>query len=155
VNRQRADLDGRIHKPIQLDIVRFEVATEMCQRFFDDDGYVAHGLERRGSGRVSRSGPVAHSDTPQYRAFVFEGHGNDRIEVTVTGAGENAFVAVADPALKAIASGTRHLSVTLPDRGPDPETFYVVFKDRMNRQTRISVQLKKNAGAAVSTDATR
>jgi hypothetical protein len=118
--------------------------------------YVASDVKVVGVLRYGQtSGPVAYSDTPQYRAFVFEGHGNDRIEVTVTGAGQNAFVAVADPALNAIASGTGHLSVTLPDRGPDPETFYVVFKDRTNRQTRISVQLKKNAGAGVSSDATR
>ncbi len=52
------------------------------------------------------SGPIEYSDTPPYRAFVFEGQGRDQIEVTETGAGQNAFVAVADPALNVIASGT-------------------------------------------------
>jgi hypothetical protein len=102
-----------------------------------------------------RSEPVEYSNTPQYRAFVFEGQGNDRIEITVTGAGENAFIAVADPGLNVIASGTGHLSVSLPDRGPDTETFYVVFKCQMNRPARMSVQLKKTGSATVSPDATR
>jgi hypothetical protein len=102
-----------------------------------------------------KSEPVEYSHTPQYRAFVFEGRGNDRVEIVVTGAGQNAFVAVADPGLNVIASGTGHLSVSLPDHGPDTETFYVVFKDPTNRPSRMSVQLKKTGGAAVSSDATR
>ncbi len=100
------------------------------------------------------SGPIEYSDTPPYRAFVFEGQGRDQIEVTVTGAGQNAFVAVADPALNVIASGTGHLSVSLPDRGPDTETFYVVFKDQIDRPAHLSVQLKKNGVAAVAPDTT-
>jgi hypothetical protein len=102
-----------------------------------------------------KSGPVAYSGSPQYRAFVFDGQGNDRIEVTVTGAGQDVFVAIADPGLNMIASGTGHLSVSLPDQGPATEAFYVVFKDPMNRPTRMSVQLKKTGGAAVSSEATR
>jgi hypothetical protein len=102
-----------------------------------------------------RSEPVEYSHTPQYRAFVFEGRGNDRVEIVVTGAGENAFVAVTDPGLNVIASGTGHLSVSLPDQGPDTETFYVVFKDQTNRPARMSVQIKKTGGAEVSRDATR
>jgi hypothetical protein len=102
-----------------------------------------------------RSAPVQYADTKQYRAFVFEGQGHDRIEVTVTGAGQNAFIAVADPSLNVIATGTGHLSVSLPDRGPDTETFYVLFKDPMNRAARMFVQVNKAGGAAVSSDATR
>jgi hypothetical protein len=101
-----------------------------------------------------RSQPVEYSITPKYRAFVFEGRGNDRVEIVVTGAGENAFIAVADPGLNVIASGTGHLSVSLPDQGPDIETFYVVFKDQMNRPARMSVQVKKTGGAEVSPVAT-
>jgi hypothetical protein len=102
-----------------------------------------------------KSAPVEYSDTPRYRAFVFEGQGNDRIEVTVSGAGQNAFIAVADPSLNVIATGTGHLSLSLPDHGPDTETFYVVFKDPMNRPVRMSVQVNKTGGAAVAPDATR
>jgi hypothetical protein len=100
-----------------------------------------------------KSAPVEYSGSPQYRAFVFDGQGNDRIEVTVTGAGQNVFIAVADPALNVIATGLGHLSVSLPDQGPAPEAFYVVFKDQMNRPARMSVQLKKIGGAAVSSSA--
>jgi hypothetical protein len=102
-----------------------------------------------------KSAPVEYSGSPQYRAFVFDGQGNDRIEVTVTGAGQDVFVAIADPALNVIASGAGHLSVSLPDQGPAAEAFYVVFKDRMNRPARLSVQLKKTGGATVSSEATR
>jgi hypothetical protein len=101
------------------------------------------------------SAPVKYSDSPRYRAFVFEGQGRDRVEITVTGASRNTFVAVADPSLNVIASGTGRLSVSLPDRGPDLEGYYVVFKDRMNRPARMSVQLKKTGGAEASPDATR
>ena len=109
-------------------------------------GVLSYGQK---SARVEYSGP------PQYRAFVFEGQGNDRIEVAVIGAGQNIFVAVADPALNVIASGTGHLSVSLPDQGPATEAFYVVFKARMNRPAPMFVQLKKTGGATVSSEATR
>ncbi len=102
-----------------------------------------------------KSAPVEYSGSPQYRAFVFDGQGNDRIEVRVTGATQDVFVAVADPGLNVIASGTGHLSVSLPDQGPATEAFYVVFKDRTNRPARMSVQLKKTGGATVSSEATR
>jgi hypothetical protein len=98
--------------------------------------------------------PVQYSRSPQYRAFVFEGQGGDRVQITVTGANRQAFVAVADPSLNVIASGIGRLSVSLPDRGPDREGYYVVFKDQMNRPARMSVQVKKT-GAEASPDATR
>jgi len=101
------------------------------------------------------SEPVEYSETPEYRAFVFSGHGNDRVEVTVTGADQDAFIAVADPSLNMIASGTGRLSVALPDRGPDDEAFYVVFKDRMNRPARLSLQIKKTGGTEAPADSTR
>jgi hypothetical protein len=98
-----------------------------------------------------KSGPVEYSDTPQYRAFLFAGDRNDQVEVTVTGAAQNAFVALADQSLNVIATGTGHLSVALPDHGPDAEMFYVVFKDQTNRPARMSVQVTKTGGATVST----
>lgn len=101
------------------------------------------------------SQPVEYSETPEYRAFVFSGHGNDRVEVTVTGAGHNAFVAIADPSLNMIASGTGRLSVTLPDRGPDDEAYYAVFKDGMNRPARLSIEIKKTGGAEAGAESTR
>jgi hypothetical protein len=101
------------------------------------------------------SQPVDYSETPEYRAFVFSGHGNDRVEVTVTGGDHNAFIAVADPSLQMISSGTGKLSVTLPDRGPDEEGYYVVFKDRMNHPARLSLQIKKIGGGETGADSTR
>ena len=101
------------------------------------------------------SQPVEYSETPEYRAFVFSGHGNDRVEVTVTGADHNVFIAVADSSLNMIASGTGRLSVALPDRGPDEEAFYVVFKDRMNRPARLSLEIKKTGNSEAAADSTR
>ncbi len=101
------------------------------------------------------SQPVEYSETPEYRAFVFSGHGNDRVEVTVTGSERDAFIAVADPSLNMIASGTGRVSATLPDRGPDDEAYYVVFKDRMNRPARLSLEIKKTGGAQAGADSTR
>jgi hypothetical protein len=101
------------------------------------------------------SQPVEYSETPEYRAFVFSGHGNDHVEVTVTGAAHDAFIAVADPSLHMIASGTGRVSVTLPDRGPDEEAFYVVFKDRLNRPARLALQIKKTGGTEGPADSTR
>lgn len=96
------------------------------------------------------SGPVEYSDTPQYRAFLFAGDRNDQVEVTVSGAAQNAFVALADQSLNVIATGTGHLSVALPDHGPDAEMFYVVFKDQTNRPARMSVQVNKTGSSPVS-----
>ena len=87
----------------------------------------------------------------QYTAFVFNGNGNDRVEVTVTG-DRNAFVAIADPSLNKVASGTGSLSVSLPYRGPDTEAFYVVFKSQ-NHTARLI--LRKTGGVQPSPDATR
>jgi hypothetical protein len=105
-------------------------------------------------GQMSQ--PVEYSETPEYRAFVFSGHGNDRVEVTVTGTERDAFIAVADPSLNMIASGTGRVSVTLPNRGPDDEAYYVVFKDRMNRPARLSLEIKKTGGTTqAGADSTR
>jgi hypothetical protein len=88
-----------------------------------------------------------------YRAFVFNGNGNDRVEVTVTG-DRTASIAVADPSLNMIASGEGHLSVLLPYRGPDAEGFYVIVKGQTARPAR--VQLRKTGGTTQpSPDATR
>ena len=101
-----------------------------------------------------KSGPVEYSDTPKYRAFLFAGQGDDQVEVRVTGATENAFIALADQSLSIIATGAGHLSASLPNHGPDAEMFYIVFKDPMNRPARMSVQVNKT-GRAAAADATR
>ena len=84
-------------------------------------------------------------------AFVFNGNGKDRVEVTVTG-DRNALVAIADPSLNKVASGIGRLSVSLPYRGPDTEAYYVVFKS----QTRSARLILRRTGRAQPTpDATR
>lgn len=105
-----------------------------------------------------RSGPVEYSNTPQYSAFLFAGQGNNQVDVRVTGASQNTFIALADQGLNVIATGTGHLSASLPNHGPDAEMYYVVFKDSMNRPARMSVQVNKTGGpvsSAASSEATR
>jgi hypothetical protein len=99
-----------------------------------------------------KSGPVEYSNTPQYRAFLFAGQGDDQVDVRITGATENAFIALADQGLNVIATGAGHLSASLPNHGPDAEMYYVVFKDPMNHPVR--VQVNKTGGAAAAADAT-
>jgi hypothetical protein len=105
-----------------------------------------------------KSGPVQYSETPKYRAFLFAGQGDDQVEVRVTGAAENAFIALADQGLNIIATGAGHLSASLPNHGPDAEMFYVVFKNSRTQPARMSVQVNKIGGAAspaAVSDATR
>jgi hypothetical protein len=102
-----------------------------------------------------KSGPVEYSDNPQYRAFLFAGQGNDQVDVRVTGAAPEAFIALTDQSLNVVATGRGHLSAALPNHGPDAEMFYVVFKDSMNRPARMSVQVNKTGEAVASSDATR
>ena len=105
------------------------------------------------SGQTSQ--PVEYSRTPQYRAFVFQGNGHDRVEVTVTGAHGKAFIALADSTLRPIAaSGSGELVATLPYRGPDIEAFYILFKDSSNAPSRLTVHLKR-IPASGPPDATR
>jgi len=76
-------------------------------------------------------------------AFVFKGKGGERVDVVVRSEDRQAFVAVGDPSLNRIASGTGHVTVTLPNRGPDAEVFYVVFRDSESKNGRFTVELKK------------
>lgn len=93
------------------------------------------------------SDPVDYSDVPHYRAFVFNGNSGDRIDVLIQGADRKAFLAIADGTLKQLASGTTHLTFTLPNTGPDPEAYYIVFRDSENKAARFTVELKKRNAA--------
>jgi hypothetical protein len=101
------------------------------------------------------SSPVDYSHPGPYRAFVFEGHGRDFVEVTVTGADGRAFVALADATLAPIASGIGRLAVRLPYHGPDLEAFYILVKPTSNRPARLAVHLKNVSAAPQPADATR
>jgi hypothetical protein len=95
------------------------------------------------------------SSTPKYRAFVFEGNGRDQVEVTVTGASQKAYVALADSSLNPIASGLGRLAVALPYHGPDTETFYILVKNLSTQPAHLMVHLKKMAAPPQPADATR
>jgi hypothetical protein len=91
------------------------------------------------------SSPVECSGAPTYCAFVFNGQGDDRIEVNVSEGEGKAFVAIADGALAELTSGTNQVVFSLPRKGPDSETYYIVFRDRDNKPGRFTVELKKLA----------
>jgi hypothetical protein len=89
------------------------------------------------------SAPVECSDVPSYCAFVFNGQGDDRIEIDVSSAEGKAFVAIADGALAQLTTGTNRVVFSLPRRGPDAETYYIVFRDSESKPRRFMVALKK------------
>jgi len=91
------------------------------------------------------SDAVEYSGTPKYDAFVFNGNGGDKIDVTVKSPDRTAYVAVADGTLKELASGSNHLTFTLPNRGPDLEAYYIVFRDSESKPGRFTVELKKGS----------
>lgn len=93
------------------------------------------------------SQPVDYSGAPKYAAFVFNGNGGDPVEVTVNGGDRQAAISIADGTLKEVATGTNHISFTLPDHGPDMDTYYVVFRDTENKAARFTVQLTKGRPA--------
>ena len=104
------------------------------------------------NGQTSKM--VEFSSTPKYQAFVFEGNGHDKVEITVTGTNQKAYVALADSTLTPIASGLGRLAATLPYHGPDTEAFYILVKNLNRQPARLAVHLKKTPAVAVP-DATR
>jgi hypothetical protein len=95
---------------------------------------------------------AASARLPEYRAFVFEGNGHDQVDITVTGAGRKAYIALADATLAPIASGMGQLTATLPDHGPDTEAFYILVKGSGSQ--RLTVHFRKLPPAQQSPDAT-
>jgi hypothetical protein len=89
------------------------------------------------------SDAVECSSASPYYAFVFNGKANERVDVVVKSEDRQAFVAIADPSLNQLTSGTGHVVFTLPNRGPDAEAFYIVFRDSESKEARFTVELKK------------
>jgi hypothetical protein len=89
------------------------------------------------------SAPVECSGVPSFCAFVFNGQGDDRIEIDVSSAEGKAFVAIADGALAELTRGTNRVVFSLPRRGPDAESYYIVFRDSESKPRRFMVALKK------------
>jgi hypothetical protein len=112
--------------------------TQQQWAFSPDDMRTVGTLD---SGETSK--PMEFSQTPKYRAFVFEGKGHDRVVITVAGPGQKAYVALADSTLTPIASGLGSLSVTLPYHGPDTEAFYILIKNLASQPSRLTVHLEK------------
>ena len=91
------------------------------------------------------SAPVAYSATPTYRAFVFSAFGGETVEVSVHGATRKAMVALADSGLNQLAIGDTSLRLSLPNRGPYIECWYIVFRDFEKKPAQFTVQVNKLA----------
>jgi hypothetical protein len=114
------------------------VAFLAGQNFKADDVKVVGDLQY---GQTSA--PVDCSGVPSYCAFVFNGQGDDRIEIDVSSGDGKAFVAIADGALAELTTGTNRVVFSLPRRGPDAETYYIVFRDSESKPRRFTVAVKK------------
>ena len=127
-------------QPVATQIaVRIPVANQGFQ-----GSYVPANMKIVGSLNYGEiSGPVLYSATPRFRAFVFNGHGGDVLQITVKSADRKAVVAVADSTLNQVATGISPLKVTLPSHGPDLEAWYVIFREPNGRPARFTVQVKK------------
>ena len=88
---------------------------------------------------------VEYSNSPKYRAFVFSAFGGQTVEIKVDGDSEQPFVALTDSCLKQLTQGTKDLTVSLPNRGPYIEVWYVVFRDTADKPAHFSVRVNKVA----------
>ena len=89
------------------------------------------------------SGWVTCGASPRYHAFVFNGYGGDRVDITVQSKTSKPWVALADSSLNQVATGSSHLSLSLPNKGPDIEVWYILFREADNRPTPFSVRVKR------------
>lgn len=92
------------------------------------------------------SNPVEYTGTPRYSAFLFPAAGGDRVEVTVTSKDRKAEVAIANGALKQLATGTSRLEFQIPNNGPDAEAYYILFRDTEGKSGKFTVELHKLTG---------
>jgi hypothetical protein len=125
-----------------------EVVTAELKKGGQPVSYVPSDVKILGAldyGQTSDS--VDYSASPPYCAFIFNGYGGETVEATVLGTERKAFVAITDSSLVQIASGATHLSVRLPDRGPDIEAWYIVFRTVDNGPARFTVKLTKTENA--------
>ena len=86
---------------------------------------------------------VECSSASPYYAFVFNGKADERVDVVVKSPNRQAFVALADQTLNRVTTGTGHITVTLPNHGPDAEVYYIVFRDSEGKNGRFTVELNK------------
>ena len=129
----------------RLSVVAFFLAGALCAF---GDGFPP--AEVRIAGDINygdTSAPVECATTPRYHALVFAAHGGDTVEATVTSEGHRAEVSIADPSLNLVAKGDGSVTVVLPDHGPDPETYYIVFRERDGKAAQFVVTLKRVSGS--------
>jgi len=119
-------------------LISFAALCLYGQSFSPDDVKIVGDLNYGETGA-----PVSCSTSPAYCAFVFNGRGDDQVQVTVKADGGIAQVAIADGSLAQLASGTNTISFTLPNRGPDAEAYYILFRDKDRKPGRFTVGLKK------------
>lgn len=88
-----------------------------------------------------------YAGNPQFSAYIFNGQSGDKVEVIATGNGRKADVAIADGTLKQLATGTGRVSFTLPDKGADPEAYYLLFRDSQGAPATFKLEIRKAEGA--------
>jgi hypothetical protein len=110
----------------------------MAQRIAPSEVEIAGDIEY---GQTSAT--IEYTPNPKYRALVFTGEGGDRIEVTVQGNGGKALIAIADGSLTQLAGGAEKLVYELPDKGPDAEAYYILFRDSEGKPGKFTVAVKK------------
>lgn len=102
------------------------------------------------------SGPVTYSSKPRYSAFVFSAFGGETVEISVKGNQRKAMVALADAGLNRLAIGDTSLRISLPNRGPYIECWYIIFRDFEEKPASFTVQVNKlqqTANAAATSPA--
>jgi len=125
----------------RLSIVVLLVASAAC---VFGDGFPPAEVKIAGDiDYGNTSAPVDCATTPRYHALVFASHGGDKVEATVTAEGHRAEVSIADPSLNQVATGDGRVTAVLPNHGPDPETYYIVFRERDGKAAQFVVSLKK------------
>ena len=115
-----------------------------AQAYSPDQIKVMGTLNSGETGRVADTSAISG-----YHAFVFEGNGHDRVQITVTQG--KAYVALADSTLMPIAGGMGGLNTTLPYHGPDTEAFYILVKGSPNQRLAVHLTKIPAANSQVST----
>ena len=79
---------------------------------------------------------------PKYCALVFNAHGGDKVQATVSGGSGKSLIAFADGALNELSRGSGKLVFTLP-ASQEPVTFYAIFRDEAEKAGKLKLELMK------------
>jgi len=120
------------------------VATTRVKSVVPSNTYSASEIRVLGDLDYGRSsGSVRYAANPPYSAFVFSAFGGETVEISVKGGDRKAMVALADSSLNRLAIGDTSLRVSLPNRGPYIECWYIVFRDFEKKPANFTVQVNK------------